>query len=110
MIGIQSSVGEFIAFIDSDDMWFENKLKEQINFMLENDLDVTFTDYIKIADTGEIRSGIISGHNSNTYSQYLRRRGSANSTVIVRRSVIGNVWDDKISKSHGEDTLWWLLL
>jgi teichuronic acid biosynthesis glycosyltransferase TuaG len=110
LVGIQSSVGEFIAFIDSDDIWFENKLEEQINFMSEKELDFTFTDYIKIADTGEIRSGIISGHNSNTYWQYLRRRGIANSTVIVRRSVIGDVWDDKISKSHGEDTLWWLLL
>lgn len=110
LVGIQSSVGEFIAFIDSDDIWFENKLQKQIKFMLENDLDFTFTDYVKIADTGEIRSGVISGHNSNTYSQYLRRRGIANSTVIVRRSIISDVWDDKISKSHGEDTLWWLLL
>ena len=110
LVGIKSSVGRFIAFVDSDDIWFDNKLKVQISFMLKNELDFTFTDYVKISETGEIRSGVVMGHDSNTYWQYLRRRGIANSTVVVSRSLICNVWDDKISKSHGEDTLWWLLL
>ena len=110
LVGIKLSIGQFIAFIDSDDIWFDGKLKKQIDFMSKNALDFTFTDYLQISETGEKRSGIRSGHKSNNYKQYLRRRGIANSTVIIRRSIIGSVWDDKITKSHGEDTLWWLLL
>ncbi|HDG1675105.1 TPA: glycosyltransferase family 2 protein, partial [Kluyvera cryocrescens] len=34
---ISMAKGRFIAFLDSDDMWFKDKLFEQINFMLEND-------------------------------------------------------------------------
>ena len=31
--GIENAKGEFIAFIDADDMWKKHKLQNQINFM-----------------------------------------------------------------------------
>jgi teichuronic acid biosynthesis glycosyltransferase TuaG len=34
--GINKAQGEFIAFLDSDDKWVKNKLKEQINFFKKN--------------------------------------------------------------------------
>lgn len=110
LVGIKASESEYIAFLDADDLWFENKLELQINKMIADGLDFTFTDYLKINDDGIILPGVISGHNSNSYKEYLRRRGIANSTVIIRREIIGDVWDGNIHKSHSEDTLWWLLL
>ena len=44
-LGIRISSSEYIAFMDSDDYWKKNKLKEQINFMTQNNYDFTFTDY-----------------------------------------------------------------
>ena len=32
-LGIKKSKGEFIGFIDSDDLWKPNKIKYQLNFM-----------------------------------------------------------------------------
>ena len=36
---IEEAKGRFIAFLDSDDIWFPNKLETQINFMLDNNYE-----------------------------------------------------------------------
>ena len=43
---IKKSNGEFICFLDTDDLWLRNKLKEQINILKKNSLiSVTFCNY-----------------------------------------------------------------
>jgi len=39
------SQSKYISFIDSDDTWENDKLEKQINFMEENDLSFTYSDY-----------------------------------------------------------------
>ena len=34
-IGIKKAKGDFIAFLDSDDLWKKQKIKEQLSFMKE---------------------------------------------------------------------------
>jgi len=41
--GINRSNGEFIAFIDSDDIWVKDKLKKQVSFMRSNNIDLSNT-------------------------------------------------------------------
>ena len=45
---IRIAQGEFIAFLDSDDLWSSDKLEKQIKFMIENDYNFTSTSYSKI--------------------------------------------------------------
>lgn len=40
--GVHLSSGKYIAFQDSDDIWLENKLMEQITFLKENDADLVY--------------------------------------------------------------------
>jgi glycosyltransferase involved in cell wall biosynthesis len=44
-VGLENSLGRFIAFLDSDDLWFPQKLDKQISFMLNNDYVFTFSAY-----------------------------------------------------------------
>ena len=38
-LGIENSIGEYIAFLDSDDYWEKNKLYECISQMKQNDFE-----------------------------------------------------------------------
>ena len=42
---IKKTKSPFIAFIDSDDIWKKNKLKNQINFMKKNNYSFSYTSY-----------------------------------------------------------------
>jgi glycosyltransferase involved in cell wall biosynthesis len=43
--GIQIAEGRFIAFIDADDIWLNEKLTAQIDFMQQTDVAFSYTDY-----------------------------------------------------------------
>ena len=43
--GMKLASGNFIAFLDSDDIWEKNKLERQISFMKERDISFSFTAY-----------------------------------------------------------------
>ena len=42
--------GEFIAFLDADDYWHEDKLEKQIKFMKEKDAAISCTDYTRVTE------------------------------------------------------------
>lgn len=51
-VGIEKASGRFIAFLDSDDMWKEDKLEKQIAFMKNNDYQFTFSNYELFYENG----------------------------------------------------------
>ena len=42
-LGINNSSGEYIAFLDDDDYFFDDKIKNQLEYMIKNNLDACFT-------------------------------------------------------------------
>ena len=43
-IGMKAANGEFLAFLDDDDMWMDEKLEIQITSMLENNFKFSSTE------------------------------------------------------------------
>lgn len=104
-VGIENAKGEFVAFIDSDDIWEKNKLKEQISFMLVNDYNFSFTDYIQIDEKGkELRT--IKAPKILTYKKELLYNHIATSTVIYNQKNLGKIYMPNLRKR--QDYATWL--
>ena len=56
-VAIELAKGRYLAFLDSDDLWHEQKLNKQLNFMKKNHYAFTYTGFDKI--NGEKLSGNI---------------------------------------------------
>lgn len=58
---IKEARGEWIAFLDSDDLWKPEKLEKQINFMKKNNYSFTYHEYVKIDEDSNPLKIYVSG-------------------------------------------------
>lgn len=58
---MREAKGEWIAFLDSDDLWLPEKLEHQINFMQHNGYSLSFTEYEKIDEESRKLGIYVSG-------------------------------------------------
>ena len=88
---IRNSKSDYIAFIDSDDLWEKDKLFKQLDFMLKNKYYFTYTNYqpFKI-NQKKNKLKEIKPEKSFTYCEFVKNTSIATSTMIIKRSVIGN--------------------
>lgn len=103
--GLENAKGRYIAFIDSDDVWYPEKLKKQIKFMQENNVAFTYTKYERLSEKGEV-TGAPSFPQKLNYSGLLKNTAIACSTVIIDRKIIGDFRMPLVRK--GQDTATWL--
>lgn len=50
---MREAKGEWIAFLDSDDLWAPEKLKKQISFMKEHGYVFSYHDYVKVDEESQ---------------------------------------------------------
>jgi teichuronic acid biosynthesis glycosyltransferase TuaG len=89
--GIEAAHGEFIAFLDSDDLWHPQKLEKQIKFMLDNDYAFSFTAYELIDEDGDKMDKIVSVPQEINYHALLKNTIIGCLTVVLNRSKIGEI-------------------
>ncbi|RCS69123.1 glycosyltransferase family 2 protein [Vibrio casei] len=103
--------GDFIAFIDSDDLWLPEKLEKQVAFMEENNIDFSFTAYELIDEQGNLIGQKVDTHLTGpvTYEDMLRKKATLGcSTVMLRRSAFEDISMPLIRT--GQDYGLWLKL
>lgn len=107
---LSNANAEFIAFIDSDDLWKPEKLEKQLAFM-KNDIDFSFTAYGLIDEQGESLNQSVDANQSGTFSyeDMLRKKATLGcSTVMLRRNAFEDVTMPLLRT--GQDYATWLKL
>jgi len=103
-IALKKSKGKYIAFLDCDDYWQKNKLKEQIKVMLTKKLFFTHTSYL-IVDEKEKKIGKSEAKKTLTYNDLLKSCDIGLSTVVFHRKLL-KIANFPIIKTKEDYALW----
>ena len=101
--------GEYMAFLDSDDIWPEEKLKKQLAFMKKHDVAFSCTAYEQIDENGKSLNKIIKTVPKADYNRVLLDCPVGNSTVMYNVEKMGKFEVPNIRKRN-DDALWLRML
>ena len=105
--GIKKSRGEYIAFLDADDLWLKDKIKNQISFMKRKEITFSHTSY-SIVDSQNI---IISKRNAKNFlrlNDLIKSCDIGLSTVMIKKNHLKTNKFPNLKKK--EDFVLWLKL
>ncbi|MBO8456645.1 MAG: glycosyltransferase family 2 protein [Spirochaetes bacterium] len=104
-IGIQNASGRYIAFLDSDDIWFPTKLEKQIPFFSGENVAVVFSDYEKISESGRKNNRYVFAPGDVNYFNQLESCYIGFLTAVYDSQKVGKVYFREIDH---EDFVFWL--
>ena len=84
---LELSKSEYVAFLDSDDVWFPDKLIKQINFMKKNNYDFTYTNYTPYKGEESIdmsNQNSIRPRENYNYDSFIKDTSIATSTMMIK--------------------------
>lgn len=100
---IEEAKGQYISFLDSDDLWLPGKLEKQVKYMQDNKLYVTCSSYNTIDENNNsINTRIVK--ESFTYIDMLKSNNIGNLTGIYDCEELGKIYMDNVG--HEDYTLW----
>ena len=101
--------GNYMAFLDSDDLWVEDKLEKQLKFMKENNFNFVYTEYEQIDEQSNPLGKIIKVRDKANYNRVLLDCPVGNSTVMYNVKAMGKFQVPNIRKRN-DDALWLKML
>ena len=107
--GIEQSNGKYIAFIDADDTWAPDKLKDQISFMKKNNYQISHTSYFIVDEKKKI-IGQRKARNLLSVNEVLKSCDIGLSTVIIEKKVIVKTNTKFPQLVTKEDFVFWISL
>jgi glycosyltransferase involved in cell wall biosynthesis len=112
--GIREAHGEFIAFLDSDDLWKPEYLEEQVRFLREGGYDLAYADALLFGDSpiaGKTYMQTAPSIGPVTFLSLVRNQCNIiTSGVVARRPVLIEVGLFNESLRNGQDFELWTRL
>lgn len=104
-IALKQAKGKYIAFLDSDDLWYPEKLEKQIKFMQDNELAFSYTSYDLINESGDKLNKVVKSVSSINFNGYMKNTIIGCLTVMIDRSKVKPFLMPNLRSSH-DMALW----
>jgi len=104
--GVSMATGEWIAFLDSDDLWAVTKLEKQLDMAQREEASFLFTGSSFINEAGVAYSGLLEVPKAVTFDDLIKENVISCSSVLIKKAIIELVPMEK-DNTH-EDYLAWL--
>lgn len=100
-LGFIESKGEYICFLDSDDLWAPNKLEEQINFMIKNQFVFSSTSIIR---KNIHKEKYFTTPFKNTFKSIQKTNPLHTSSIMIKKEILNK--EDFIHMGYDDFILW----
>lgn len=97
---IKESKGEYLAFLDSDDLWAPEKLERQLKFMQENNCDFSFTEYEHIDENGKSLHKKAKVIKKIGYKNYFLHCWTGCLTVVYKQDVNCKIYGPNVKNNN----------
>lgn len=111
-VGLIESKYDYVAFLDSDDIWKRDKLEKQLSFMKLNNISFSFTGYQIINNIGEPTGKTVDTSQKGTFSykDMLAKKATLGcSTVMIDKMSFEDLLEMPSIRT-GQDYAFWLKL
>lgn len=109
-LGLRHARGEFVAFIDSDDVWFPHRLSAQVPLMQRPEVGLVFGDAIHVTPHGRSERTcfrVSPPHRGRVAPQFAWSNFVPTTCVLVRRGILDEAGGFPESNAISVDYLMW---
>jgi teichuronic acid biosynthesis glycosyltransferase TuaG len=86
--GVSQARAEYVAFIDSDDIWLDNKLEKQLLFMERKNAKICYSGYGFISDDGIMQNRVFNVPEVASFKRLLKQNVITPSASIISKDLL----------------------
>ena len=109
--GMNAATGDYFAWLSSDDVFMPNKIQDQLQFMVNNQSSISYTNYSLINEQSAITNERVGIHYDLPYEfiRHFQKGCHINGcTVMFKREVYENIGEFNTRYKYTQDYDYWL--